>query len=61
MGITAEEAKLTMVPRMQMAVDAKALKTVLNLIDALEENDDVSEVYSNIEITDEAMAELMAE
>ena len=61
MGITAEEAKLTMVPRMQMAVDAKALTTVLNLIDALEENDDVSEVYSNIEITDEAMAELMAE
>lgn len=61
MGIAAEEAKLTMVPRMQIAVDGKALKTVLNLMEALEENDDVSEVYSNVEISDEAMAEIMAE
>ncbi len=61
MGIVADEAKLTMVPRMQVAVDGKALKTVLNLMEALEENDDVSEVYSNVEISDEAMAEFMAE
>jgi len=61
MGIVADEAKLTMVPRMQVAVDGKALKTVLNLMEALEENDDVSEVYSNVEISDEAMAEIMAE
>lgn len=61
MGITAEEAKLTMVPNTQIAVDGKALRTVLNLMEALEDNDDVSEVYSNVEITDEAMAEIMAE
>lgn len=61
MGISAQEAKLTMVPKTQIAVDGKALKTVLNIVDALEENDDVSEVYSNVEISDDAMAEIMAE
>lgn len=61
MGISAQEAKLTMLPKTMMAVDGKALKSVLNLVDALEENDDVSEVYSNVEIDDEAMAEIMAE
>ena len=61
MNIPVEEAKLTMVPNTQIAVDGKALRTLLNLMDALEENDDVSEVYSNVEITDEAMAEVMAD
>jgi len=60
MEIEAKEAKLTMVPKTQIEVDAKALKSVLNLMEALEENDDVQDVYSNVEITDEAMAEVMA-
>lgn len=61
MGIAAQEAKLTMLPKTQIAVDGKALRSVLNLMEALEDNDDVSEVYSNVEITDDAMAEIMAE
>ncbi|MFM1921776.1 MAG: hypothetical protein RLZZ303_3410 [Candidatus Hydrogenedentota bacterium] len=61
MGIGAQEAKLTMLPKTQLAVDSKSLKSVLNLMEALEDNDDVSEVYSNVEITDDAMAELMAD
>ena len=60
MGIEAKEAKLTMVPKNQVAVDAKALKSVLNLMEALEELDDVQDVYCNVEITDDAMAEVMA-
>jgi transcriptional/translational regulatory protein YebC/TACO1 len=30
----------------------------MNLIEALEELDDVSKVYSNLEITDEALAQV---
>jgi transcriptional/translational regulatory protein YebC/TACO1 len=34
---------------------------VLKLMEALEDHDDVQAVYSNVEITDEAMAEALAE
>ncbi len=61
MGITAEEAKLTMIPKTTAAVDEKCLASVLKLMEAIEECDDVQDVYSNVEITDEAMAAVMAE
>jgi len=60
MGIAAKEARQTMVPKTTIEVDAKTLKTVLSLMEALEDYDDVQDVYSSVEITDEAMAELMA-
>jgi YebC/PmpR family DNA-binding regulatory protein len=60
MGISAKEARQTMVPKTTIEVDAKTLKTVLSLMEALEDYDDVQDVYSSVEITDEAMAELMA-
>jgi YebC/PmpR family DNA-binding regulatory protein len=60
MGISAKEARQTMVPKTTIEVDAKTLKTVLSLMEALEDYDDVQDVYSSVEITDETMAELMA-
>lgn len=59
-GVAVKEAKVTMVPKNQVAADAKALGTLLKLMEALEDNDDVQDLYTNAEITDEAMEEAMA-
>jgi transcriptional/translational regulatory protein YebC/TACO1 len=41
-----------------MQVDAKSAKSLLNLVDALEEDEDVKEVYTNFEIPDEVLQSL---
>jgi len=61
MGLHAEEAKLTMQPKTTLAVDTKQAATVLKMMEALEEHDDVKDVFSNLDITEEAMAAAMAE
>jgi YebC/PmpR family DNA-binding regulatory protein len=60
-GVTSEGANLTMVPKTTQKVEGKAVASVLKFIDALEDNDDVQNVYSNIELSDEDMAAVMAE
>lgn len=60
-GVQVKGAKITMVPKNQVAVDAKALTALMKLMDALEDNDDVQDVFTNAEITDEAMEAAMAE
>jgi YebC/PmpR family DNA-binding regulatory protein len=59
MGLRPEEAKLTMIAKNSSSVDGKSLSTVLKLMEALEDNEDVQDVFSNVDITDEAMAEAM--
>ena len=55
-GITAESAELTMVPKTTVQVeDERAAKKVLRLLDALEENDDVQDVYSNFDIPERVL------
>jgi YebC/PmpR family DNA-binding regulatory protein len=61
MEIEVKEAKLTMLPKTTIEVDEKQVKSVLNLMEALEDNDDVQDVYSNVEITDDVMAAAMAD
>ena len=61
MGLKPEEAKLTMLPKTTMEVDAKTARSVLKLMDMLEDCDDVQQVYSNFDISDEVMAEIMAD
>ena len=58
-GIAVESAELTMVPKttVQLADDSAA-KKVLRLIDALEENDDVQEVYANFDIPERVLEEV---
>ena len=43
---------------MKVELDAKAARQFLRLADALEELDDVQNVSSNVDITDEVAAEL---
>ena len=50
-GIAYESAELTMVPKTTVAVeDESAAKKLLRLMDALEDNDDVQDVYANFDI-----------
>lgn len=46
------QAELTMVPSMFVPLDDDAKDTFLGLIDALEDNDDVNDVYHNAEINE---------
>ena len=55
-GATIESAEVTMEPTTSVEVDAKQAPQVLRLLDALEEQDDVQQVYANVEIPDEVLA-----
>lgn len=53
-----ESAEVAQVPTSLVPVDASAAKSVLKLIDLLDEQDDVQHVWSNVDIPDEIMANL---
>jgi len=55
-GIEVDSAELTMVPKTTINLeDEAAAKKTLKLMDALEENDDVQEVYANFDIPERVM------
>ncbi len=55
-GIHPEEAELRMVPNQEMELGVEDTLQVLRTIENLEELDDVQNVYSNLSISDEALA-----
>jgi YebC/PmpR family DNA-binding regulatory protein len=57
-GIDYEAADAEFVPSMSLQVDAASARTVIRLIDALEDCDDVQNVYANFDLTPEVLAEL---
>jgi YebC/PmpR family DNA-binding regulatory protein len=56
--IETESAKLERIPNNTETLDVESAKKVLKLIDVIEEDDDVQEVYHNLEMTDELVAAL---
>lgn len=58
MGFAPDEAELIMQPNVPMQLGPDEGMPVLDLVEALEELDDVSKVYHNLELTDALMAEL---
>jgi YebC/PmpR family DNA-binding regulatory protein len=55
-GIAVESSELTMVPKTTVNLDDEsAAKKTLHLIDALEESDDVQDVYANFDISEQVM------
>ncbi len=60
-GIEYNSAEVQFVPSMKVEVDAEGARKVLKVIDALEDCDDVQNVYSNLDIPEAVMAELEAE
>jgi transcriptional/translational regulatory protein YebC/TACO1 len=57
-GIDYESADSSFLPSMQIPLDAEGAQKVFELIDAIEELDDVQNVYSNFDVSDEVMASL---
>jgi len=57
-GVQAEEAGLRLIPKNEIELEPDATIQVMRTIEMLEELDDVQEVFSNLTITDEAMAKL---
>lgn len=54
-GMTVESSDLTQVPKTTLPLDGADAKKVLSLIDALEELDDVQDVYANFDISDDVL------
>ena len=61
MRLSVQEAKLTMIPKTTMQIEGTQARTMLKLMDKLEDCDDVQNVYSNFDLSEEAMAEAMAD
>ncbi|WP_434969236.1 YebC/PmpR family DNA-binding transcriptional regulator [Microbacterium sp. bgisy207] len=57
-GLDYESADVEFVPSLKVEVDADTARKVFRLIDALEDSDDVQNVYSNFDLSPEVQAEL---
>lgn len=54
-GIGVSLAEATMLPNTYIALDGKTAEQVSRLVDALEDHDDIQNVYANFEVPDEVM------
>jgi YebC/PmpR family DNA-binding regulatory protein len=59
-GLDYDSAEVEFVASMEIPVDATAAEKVMKLVDVLEDLDDVQNVFSNVDISDEVLAELDA-
>jgi len=57
-GLDYESAEVSFVPSTTVEVDAGVAQRVLRLVDALEDSDDVQNVFTNVEVDDEVLATL---
>jgi transcriptional/translational regulatory protein YebC/TACO1 len=57
-GTEYESAETSFLPSMSIPIDSETAKKVFELIEAIEELDDVQNVYGNFDVSDEVMASL---
>ncbi|MEO7070853.1 MAG: YebC/PmpR family DNA-binding transcriptional regulator [Nostocoides sp.] len=57
-GIDYDSAEASWVPSMQVPLDADGARRMIRVVDALEDSDDVQDVFANGDISDEVLAEL---
>ena len=55
-GLSVTEAEIEMIPQNNVSVEGKDAESLLKLTDALEDDDDVSKVFSNFDIDPETLA-----
>ena len=60
-GVDYDSAEANFLPSMQVELDIDGARKILKLIDALEDSDDVQNVFANFDIPDEVGAQLDAE
>ena len=58
-GLQWETAETTMIPQNQVMLEGKPAETMLKLMDALEDNDDVQNVYANFDISEDELVKIM--
>ena len=59
-GIDYDSAESSLIPTMTVPIDEDAARKVFKLIDALEDCDDVQNIYANFDVSDEIMAAIDA-
>ncbi|KUO18555.1 YebC/PmpR family DNA-binding transcriptional regulator [Streptomyces dysideae] len=59
-GIDYDSAEANFVPTMQVELDEEGAKKIFKLIDALEDSDDVQNVFANFDVSDEIMEKVDA-
>ena len=59
-GIEYDSADPTFLPSMQVPLDAEGARKVFRLIDALEDSDEVQNVYANFDVSDAVIEEVNA-
>jgi len=57
-GIDYESAESSFLPSVSVELEAEGAKKIFKLIDALEDCDDVQNVFANFDVSDEVMAEI---
>jgi YebC/PmpR family DNA-binding regulatory protein len=57
-GIDYESAEAGFQPSVSVPVDVEGARKVFKLVDALEDSDDVQNVYTNVDVSDEVLAAL---
>jgi YebC/PmpR family DNA-binding regulatory protein len=57
-GVKVVSAEITMQPSVTVPVEGQHARQVLSLVDALEDNDDVQNVYANFDIPEAVLAEV---
>ncbi|MDV9188562.1 YebC/PmpR family DNA-binding transcriptional regulator [Streptomyces sp. SR27] len=59
-GIDYDSAESSFVPTMQVELDEEGARKIFKLIDALEDSDDVQNVFANFDVSDEVMEQVDA-
>ncbi|MFI9204397.1 YebC/PmpR family DNA-binding transcriptional regulator [Streptomyces sp. NPDC053048] len=59
-GIDYDSAEANFVPTMQVELDEDGARKIFKLIDALEDSDDVQNVFANFDVSDDVMAKVDA-
>ncbi len=57
-GVKFESAEVTMIPQTYVKLEGKEAEQMVRLMDALEDNDDVQNVYANFDIPDDVMEKI---
>jgi len=60
-GLTPIRSEATMLPKNTVPVEGSSAEKVLRLVNALDEHEDVQEVYANFDISDEVLEAIDAE
>lgn len=58
-GLQWQTAEVTMIPQTMVSLEGKQAEQMLKMMDKLEDNDDVQNVYANFDISDEEIARIM--